>query len=202
MIPLRRSIIVKEHGKLPFPEGTACADVLVAGEKGGKLAQRVFYGLGLAFLYKTLMSLFGLWKDIPKYVFDRSSSLPNATVMGEITPELLGVGYIIGPKIAGIMVAGGVLSWLVLIPLITLLGDNLVSAFPPANKMISEMSPIEIWSNYIRYIGAGAVTFGGVVTLVRSFPTIINAFKDSFRDLKENKNNVNRCRVEPKKISH
>ncbi len=189
MIPLRRSIIVKEHGKLPFPEGTACADVLIAGEKGGKLAQKVFYGLGIAFVYKTLMSLFGLWKDVPKYVFGRSSSLPNATIMGEITPELLGVGYIIGPKIAGIMVAGGVLSWLVLIPLITLIGDNLTTVFAPATTLISDMSPNEIWSNYIRYIGAGAVTFGGIVTLIRSFPTIISAFKESFADLKQNKSN-------------
>ena len=189
MIPLRRSIIVKEHGNLPFPEGTACADVLIAGEKGGKLAQKVFYGLGIAFLYKTLMSLFGLWKDVPRYVFGRNTSLPNGTIMGEITPELLGVGYIIGPKIAGIMVAGGVLSWLVLIPLITLMGDNLTSVFAPADMLISDMSPNQIWSNYIRYIGAGAVTFGGVVTLIRSFPTIISAFSDSFKDLKETKEN-------------
>ncbi len=189
MIPLRRSLIVKEHGKLPFPEGTACADVLVAGEKGGSLAQKVFYGLGIAFLYKFLMSILGLWKDVPTYIFGRKSSLPNGTINGEITPELLGVGYIIGPKIAGIMVAGGVLSWLVLIPLITLLGDNLTQVFPPAQKMISEMSPSEIWSNYIRYIGAGAVTFGGIVTLVRSFPTIISAFSDSFKDLKESRGN-------------
>lgn len=198
MIPLRRSIIVKEHGKLPFPEGTACADVLIAGEQGGTLAQKVYYGLGIAFLYKSLMSLFGLWKDIPQYVLSRTSALPNGTVNGEITPELLGVGYIIGPKIAGIMVAGGVLSWLVLIPLITLLGDNLISVFPPAEKLISEMSAKEIWSNYIRYIGAGAVTFGGIVTLIRSFPTIINAFKDSFKDLKENRgdNKVEKERTE------
>jgi len=198
MIPLRRSIIVKEHGKLPFPEGTACADVLIAGEKGGKLAQKVYYGLGIAFLYKTLMSLFGLWKDVPQYVFSRTSSLPNGTITGEITPELLGVGYIIGPKIAGIMVGGGVLSWLVLIPLITLLGDNLTAVFAPADKLISEMSAAEIWSNYIRYIGAGAVTFGGIVTLVRSFPTIINAFRDSFKDLKEKRTNgkVEKIRTE------
>ena len=198
MIPLRRSIIVKEHGKLPFPEGTACADVLIAGEKGGKLAQKVYYGLGIAFLYKTLMSLFGLWKDVPQYVFSRTSALPNGTVNGEITPELLGVGYIIGPKIAGIMVGGGVLSWLVLIPLITLLGDNLTTVFAPADKLISEMSAAEIWSNYIRYIGAGAVTFGGIVTLIRSFPTIINAFRDSFNDLKENRKNgkVEKIRTE------
>ncbi len=189
MIPLRRSIIVKEHGKLPFPEGTACADVLVAGEKGGKLAQKVFYGLGIAFAYKTLMSLFGLWKDVPRYIFSRTSALPNGTIDGEITPELLGVGYIIGPKIAGIMMGGGVLSWLVLIPLITLLGDHMTSIFAPANKLISEMSAAEIWSNYIRYIGAGAVTFGGIITLIRSFPTIINAFKDSFKDLRKSKEN-------------
>ncbi len=190
MIPLRRSIIVKEHGKLPFPEGTACADVLVAGEKGGKLAQKVFYGLGIAFAYKLLMSLLGLWKDVPRYTFGRNTAMPNATIMGEITPELLGVGYIIGPKIAGVMVAGGVLSWLVLIPLITLLGDNLTTVFAPASKLVSEMSANEIWSNYIRYIGAGAVTFGGIVTLIRSFPTIISAFSDSFKDLKESKSNT------------
>ncbi len=190
MIPLRRSLIVKEHGKLPFPEGTACADVLIAGEKGGALAQKVFYGLGIAFVYKVLMSIFGLWKDVPQYIFSRKSSLPNGTINAEITPELLGVGYIIGPKIAGIMVAGGVLSWLVLIPLITLLGDNLTTVFAPGTKLISEMSPREIWSNYIRYIGAGAVTFGGIITLIKSFPTIISAFKDSFNDLKESKSGV------------
>ncbi|MCB9206519.1 MAG: oligopeptide transporter, OPT family [Ignavibacteriales bacterium] len=198
MIPLRRSLIVKEHGKLPFPEGTACADVLVAGEKGGKLAQKVYYGLGIAFLYKFLMSILGLWKDVPSYIFSRKSSLPNGTINGEITPELLGVGYIIGPKIAGIMVAGGVLSWLVLIPLITLLGDNLTTVFAPGTKLISEMSPAEIWSNYIRYIGAGAVTFGGIITLIRSFPTIVSAFSDSFKDLKESKGNnkVEKLRTE------
>ncbi len=187
MIPLRRSLIVKEHGKLPFPEGTACADVLVAGEKGGELAKKVYYGLGIAFIYKVLMSIIGLWKEVPQYVFSRKSALPNGTINGEITPELLGVGYIIGPKIAGIMVAGGVLSWLVLIPLITLLGDNLTTVFAPGTKLISEMSPREIWGNYIRYIGAGAVTFGGIITLIKSFPTIISAFKDSFQDLKENR---------------
>jgi putative OPT family oligopeptide transporter len=189
MIPLRRSLIVKEHAVLPYPEGTACADVLIAGEKGGNLAKKVYYGLGIAFLYKLFMSILGLWKEVPAYIFSRKSALPNGTINGEITPELLGVGYIIGPKIAGIMVAGGVLSWLVLIPLITLMGDNLTNVFAPGTKLISQMSPSEIWSNYIRYIGAGAVTFGGIVTLIKSFPTIISAFKDSFADLKENKAN-------------
>ncbi len=189
MIPLRRALIVKEHGTLPYPEGTACADVLIAGEKGGNLAKKVYYGLGIAFLYKLFMSIFGLWKDVPTYVFGRKSALPNGTINGEITPELLGVGYIIGPRIAGIMVAGGVLSWIVLIPLITLLGDNLTSIFAPGTKLISEMSASEIWNNYIRYIGAGAVTFGGLITLIKSIPTIVSAFSDSFKDIKSNRAN-------------
>lgn len=189
MIPLRRALIVKEHGVLPYPEGTACADVLVAGEKGGNLAKKVYYGLGIAFLYKFLMSILGLWKDVPTYVFARKSALPNATINGEITPELLGVGYIIGPRIAGIMVAGGVLSWIVLIPLITILGDQLTSIFPPGTKLIAQMSPSEIWNNYIRYIGAGAVTFGGLITLIKSIPTIVSAFSDSFKDIKANRAN-------------
>ncbi len=107
MVPLRRSLIVKEHGNLPYPEGTACAAVLVAGEKGGKLARNVFWGLGISFLYKSLMSIGGLWKDTPQHVFGRNSALPNGTINAEITPELMGVGYIIGPRISGIMVAGG-----------------------------------------------------------------------------------------------
>ncbi len=190
MIPLRRSLIVKEHGNLPYPEGTACADVLIAGEKGGKLAQKVYYGVGLAFLYKLLMSILGLWKSIPTYVFSKNSALPNAAISGEITPELLGVGYIIGPRIAGIMVAGGVLSWFVLIPLITLLGTGLTNAFPPeTTQLISQMTADDIWGNYIRYIGAGAVTFGGLFTLIKTLPTIVSAFRDSFKDLKESRNN-------------
>lgn len=191
MVPLRRSLIVKEHGNLPYPEGTACADVLVAGEKGGNLAKKVYYGLGVAFLYKVLMTVFGFWKDVPQIVFSRKSALPNGTVNGEITPELLGVGYIIGPSISGVMVAGGVLSWLVLIPLITFMGDYLtVPLLPEKVKLISDMSADEIWSKYIRYIGAGAVTFGGVMTLIKTLPTIVSAFRDSFKDLKNQKNNA------------
>ena len=188
MIPLRRSLIVKEHGNLPYPEGTACADVLVAGEKGGALAQKVYYGLGIAFLYKLLMSILGLWKDTPTVVFKKDSALPNGTINGEITPELLGVGYIIGPKIAGVMVAGGVLSWLVLIPLITVIGSGLPAPFPPETvKLIADMSPSELWSRYIRYIGAGAVTFGGIITLIKTLPTIVSAFRDSMADLRQNR---------------
>ena len=185
MIPLRRALIVKEHGNLPYPEGTACADVLIAGEKGGDLAGKVFLGLGIAFVYKAAMSIFGLWKEVPALIFKKTSSLPNGTINGEITPELLGVGYIIGPRIAGVMVAGGVLSWLVLIPLITLIGEGLTVPFAPETvKLISDMSPDEIWSRYIRYIGAGAVTFGGIITLIKSLPTIVNAFRDSLKDFK------------------
>lgn len=198
MIPLRRALIVKEHGTLPYPEGTACADVLIAGEKGGNLAKKVYYGLGIAFLYKLFMSILGLWKDVPTFVFGRKSALPNGTINGEITPELLGVGYIIGPRIAGIMVAGGVLSWIVLIPLITLMGDKLAAVFPPGTKLIADMSPSEIWNSYIRYIGAGAVTFGGLVTLVKSIPTIVSAFSDSFKDIKSNRANKQNNVVEEK----
>jgi putative OPT family oligopeptide transporter len=188
MIPLRRSLIVKEHGKLPYPEGTACADVLIAGEKGGTLAQKVYYGLGIAFLYKLFMSILGFWKDTPTYIFNKASALPNGSVSGEITPELLGVGYIIGPRISGVMVAGGVLSWLVLIPLITVIGSGLTVPFPPeTTRLIADMSPSEIWSRYIRYIGAGAVTFGGVITLIKTFPTIISAFRDSIADFRNNR---------------
>jgi len=192
MVPLRRSLIVKEHGTLPYPEGTACAEVLVAGERGGSMANKVFAGLGIAFVYKSLMSIFGLWKDVPAYVTSRSSVYPNATVNGEITPEYLGVGYIIGPKIAGTIVAGGVLSWLMLIPMISFFGDGLHSVLKPgwAGKLISEMSPGEIYRGYVRYIGAGAVAAAGLITLIRTLPTIVSAFKESFgslRDLKAGK---------------
>lgn len=187
MVPLRRSLIVKEHGTLPYPEGTACAEVLIAGERGGSMAGKVFAGLGIAFLYKSLMSIFGLWKDVPAYVTSRTSSFPNATVNAEITPEYLGVGYIIGPKIAGNLVAGGVLSWLVLIPLISFIGDALPTTLKPgwAGKLISEMSPGEIYRGYVRYIGAGAVAAAGVITLIKTLPTIVSAFKESFGSLKD-----------------
>lgn len=193
MIPLRRSLIVKEHGVLPYPEGTACAEVLVAGERGGTLAQRVFAGLGIALLYKFLMSILGLWKEVPAYVTSRASQFPNATINGEITPEYLGVGYIIGPRIAGTMVAGGVLSWLVLIPLVSIFGERLPEVLKPGweNKLISQMNPVEIYRGYVRYIGAGAVACSGVITLLRSLPTIISSFRDSLADLSASRTQVN-----------
>src|SRR5689334_8623567 len=149
MIPLRRSLIVKEHGVLPYPEGTACADVLIAGERGGSMAAYVFSGVGMAFLYKSMMSILGLWKDTPTYTASHNSSFPNAQVSAEITPEYMGVGYIIGPKIAGVLVAGGVLAYLVLIPLITFIGDGLPAVLKPAGTLISAMSPSQIRLGFV-----------------------------------------------------
>lgn len=187
MVPLRRALIVKEHGTLPYPEGTACAEVLVAGERGGAMAGLVFRGLGIAFLYKSLMSILGLWKDVPQYTTGRTSPFPNAQLAAEITPEYLGVGYIIGPKIAGNLVAGGVLSYLVLIPLIYIVGENLPAALRPGlgDALIRDMSPAEIRLGYARYIGAGAVAAAGLITLLRTLPTIVSAFKESFGALAE-----------------
>ncbi|MCG3145332.1 MAG: hypothetical protein HONDAALG_02922 [Gammaproteobacteria bacterium] len=189
MVPLRRSLIVKEHGTLPYPEGTACAEVLVAGERGGSFAGKVFAGLGIAFAYKSLMSIFGLWKETPTAQAAHGSSFPNASVSAEITPEYLGVGYIIGPRIAGVLVAGGVLSYLVLIPLITFIGDALPGVLKPGvgGKLISQMSPSEIRLGYVRYIGAGAVAAAGLITLIRTLPTIVSAFRESFKSLSDMK---------------
>ncbi|WP_293298034.1 OPT family oligopeptide transporter [Pedobacter sp. UBA4863] len=186
MVPLRRSLIVKEHKNLPYPEGTACADVLIAGEKGGNLAQKVYYGLGIAILYKLLMSILGFWKEVPSYIFSKTSVLPNATIKTEVGPELLGVGYIIGPKVGSVMLGGGLFSWIVLIPMITMLGDQLSVPFlPEKTKLIAQMSADEIWNRYIRYIGAGAVAFGGLITLIKSLPTIVSAFGDAVKDLRK-----------------
>jgi len=191
MVPLRRSLIVKEHGNLPYPEGTACADVLIVGEKGGNLAKRVFAGVDTAIVYKLLMSVFGLWKDVPAARTGPSSVYPNATLNSEITPEYLGVGYIIGPRIAAEMFSGGVLSWLVLIPLISLFvpADRIAAdlhALGFGDAWIASHDPAEqIYRAYIRYIGAGAVACAGLMTLIRSLPTIVNSFRDSVRDLRK-----------------
>jgi len=196
MVPLRRSLIVKEHETLPYPEGTACAEVLVAGERGGSLASKVFAGLGVAFAYKSLMSILGLWKDVPTARASHSSSFPNASVSAEITPEYLGVGYIIGPRIAGVLVAGGVLSYLVLIPLITMIGDALPAVLKPGAGLIRDMSPDQIRNGYVKYIGAGAVAAGGLITLIRTLPTIISAFRESFKSLRDMKAGVAPARTE------
>jgi putative OPT family oligopeptide transporter len=195
MVPLRRALIVKEHGVLPYPEGTACAEVLVAGERGGMMAGLVFVGLAVGALWKALSWVFNLFLTEVGYSSPRSSQFPNATVNVDVSPEYLGVGYVIGPRIAGTMVAGGVLSWLVFLPLLSILGASLTEPFPPihpnfANNpatgrafLISEMSPGQLWSAYIRYIGAGAVLAAGIITLARTIPTIISSARGSFRDL-------------------
>ncbi len=184
MVPLRRSLIVKEHRNLVYPEGTACADVLIAGEQGGSMAKKVFLGLGVAFLYKLLMSVFGFWKDTPAIGTDNKSIYPNATVPAEISPELLGVGYVIGYRQSGILVAGGLLSYLVFIPLITLFGDAMTNVLKPAGKLVADMSVSEIRNAYVRYIMAGAVTAGGIITMIKTFPMLVSSLRDSIADLK------------------
>jgi putative OPT family oligopeptide transporter len=195
MVPLRRALIIKEHGVLPYPEGTACAEVLVAGERGGKLAALVFGGLGIGALWKALSWIFNLFRTEIGHSMARTSQFPNATLNVDISPEYLGVGYVIGPRIAGTMFAGGVLSWLVLLPLLSILGAYITVPFPPihpnfANNpatsrpfLISEMAPGQLWSAYIRYIGAGAVLASGLITLARTIPTIIASARGSLRDL-------------------
>ncbi len=178
MIPLRRFLIVREHGNLPYPEGLATAEVQVAGESGGKKGRLVFGGLGLGALYQLLSNSrgFGLWPEEP------SQRLPaKAEIGGSFTPELLGVGFIVGPRIAAIIFGGGALGWLVLIPLINLwAGDQVIY---PGTRPVSEMGPGEIWSNYIRYIGAGAVAFGGMITLIKSLPTIWQSFRQGIAEI-------------------
>jgi putative OPT family oligopeptide transporter len=193
MVPLRRALIVKEHGVLPYPEGTACAEVLVAGERGGKMATLVFSGLGIGALWKSLSWIFGLFRTEVGHSFARGGMFPNATVAVDISPEYMGVGYVIGPRIAGTMVAGGVLSWLVLLPLMSIMGAYVTTPFPPitpANALnpatgqpylISEMAPIQIWSAYIRYIGAGAVLAAGLITLGRTLPTILSSAREGLK---------------------
>src|SRR5438105_839307 len=194
MVPLRRALIVKEHGVLPYPEGAACADVLVAGERGGKLAAMVFGGLGVGALWKSLSWVFNVFAQELDYSTPRTSQFANATLNVDISPEYMGVGYVIGPRIAGTMFAGGVLSWLVLLPLISILGAYVPTPFPPihpnfANNpatglpfRISEMGPAQLWSAYIRYIGAGAVLAAGLITLARTIPTIVASAREGFKD--------------------
>lgn len=181
MIPLRRMLIVQEHGKLAYPEGTACADVLIAGETGGNLAKLVFAGLGVGVAYKFLMSILGLWKAEPAYGF---KSYQGAILSGEITPELLGVGYIIGPRIAGIMMAGGVVAWFCLMPMIKFFGQNALLAIPPSKIPIADMGMWAIWKDYIRYIGGGAVVFSGILCVFKALPMIWRSFRASLNEIR------------------
>ncbi|MFL5402509.1 MAG: OPT family oligopeptide transporter [Gemmatimonadales bacterium] len=181
MIPLRRALIVKEHGRLTYPEGTACAEVLIAGDKGGLQARLLFQAFGIAFLYKFLMSGLKLWKEYPGRV---STFYKGASISAEVSPELLGVGYIIGPRIAGYLFAGGSLAYLVLIPAIKLFGAGLTQPIFAETKLIKDMSPGEVRAAFVFYIGAGAVASAGIIALVRALPTIVSAFRSGFQDLK------------------
>ena len=220
MIPLRRSLIVKEHAVLPYPEGTACASVLKAGEKGGEFAKTAFQGLGFAFAYALLQRLFKVIAETP--VFDTvkykviNRYYPSAQIAADITPEYLGVGYIIGARIAGVLVAGSVLSWLVFNPLLASLVDPMNVAIQqvklgylkdlsdtaggyggwnPATHTFADPATA-IYRAYIRQVGAGAVAMGGFITLIKTIPTIISSFKESLGAVKEKDQATSRLRTE------
>ncbi|HTV08726.1 MAG TPA: oligopeptide transporter, OPT family [Candidatus Aquilonibacter sp.] len=186
MIPLRRQLIVEEHGTLTYPEGTACADVLQAGERGGSFASRVFLGLGLGGLYALFQNsnLLALFPDTPNWSpnFDPHGQqiMKGAAIRADVTSEYLGVGYIIGIRVAAIMLAGGVVSWLVFMPAIVFFGKHLPTPVYPGVVPISQMTPSDLWSTYVRPMGAGAVAASGLITLLRTAPTIINALSAGF----------------------
>jgi len=182
MVPLRRQLIVKEHGNLAFPEGTACADVLVAGERGGSFAGRVFWGLGLGGVYTFLMKTVLAWTEQPEA---RPRWFPGASFRVNITSEYLGVGYIIGPRVSGILFAGGIISWLVMMPAIKFYGQ-MAGGTPiyPSTIPVPQMTPDDIWRSYIRPMGAGAVAAAGLITLLRTLPTIISALRAGLKDVR------------------
>lgn len=183
MIPLRRALIVQQHKELKYPEGTACAEVLKAGEshEAGSCAQgakagagaggaAIFTGFGVGLIYKAAMSAFKAWKDTPEKIF--GAPFNGGSISADISPELLGVGYVIGTRVSAIMAAGGVLSYLVLIPLIKFFGEGATVPIAPGTKLIKDMDPAGVHGAYILYIGAGAVTAGGIISLGRSLPLI------------------------------
>ncbi|RYZ50054.1 MAG: OPT family oligopeptide transporter [Sphingobacteriales bacterium] len=204
MIPLRKSLIVNEHATLPYPEGTACASVLKAGEKGGNFARTAFWGLGFSLVYALLQKVFHVIAEVPAWVTEKTNKfLPSAQVSGEITPEYMGVGYIIGPKIGGILVAGGVLAWLGLIPLLATLIDPALAAkqlvklglladiakpggagnWDPVTQSFADY-PRAIYQAFVKQIGAGAVAAGGFITLLKTIPTIVTTFRESLGSVK------------------
>ena len=221
MVPLRKSLIVDEHENLPYPEGTACASVLIAGEKGGDFAKTAYLGLAFAFGYAILQKVFHVIAETPAWVTKQSNKFfPSATVNGEITPEYMGVGYIIGPKIAGVLVAGGVLAWLGLIPLLAslvpaettalqlvklgYLKDLLTPGGPggwdPASKTFADTASA-IYRAYVRQIGAGAVAAGGFITLIKTIPTIISSFKSSFGSMNKTEGKMQEVKRTEKDLS-
>jgi putative OPT family oligopeptide transporter len=200
MIPLRRALIVQQHGLLKYPEGTACAEVLIAGashesqvaaargaapdsltKNAGIGARTIFTGFGLGVIYNVAMKALHGWKDTPEKIF--GAPLKGGSVGCEITPELLGVGYVIGPRIAAVMAAGGVLSYLLLIPLIKFFGDGLMTPLSPGSSLIRDMGPNQIRGAYVLYIGAGAVAAGGIISLLRSLPLIWSGIRGGFGNL-------------------
>ena len=185
MIPLRRQLIVDEHETLIYPEGTACADVLMAGERGGSFASRVFLGLGLGALYTLFQNedLFALWPGTPKKDFNIGPQhlLKGGSIRSDCTAEYLGVGYIIGVRTAAVMLAGGVFSWLVLMPAIYFFGSHLSAPLYPGTVPVGDMSPSDLWRTYVRPMGAGAVAAAGLITLLRTLPTIVGALTQGFR---------------------
>jgi putative OPT family oligopeptide transporter len=183
-IPLRRYLIIKEHGRLLYPEGTACAEILMAGQSGGVKARNVFTGLGIGALYKFCMGGDGgalkFWNGLPTWT---PRWYPGSRVNIEVSPELLGIGYVIGYRTSALMVAGGVLSWLVLIPMLRFFGQASGEVILPATKIIRLMSVEELYRDYVKYMGAGAVTAGGIFSMVRAMPSIISSFKASVKQL-------------------
>lgn len=204
MVPLRKALIVNEHDNLPYPEGTACGDVLKAGERGGDFAKTAFWGLGVAFVYAILQKVMHVIAETPHYATQQINKFfPSARVSGEITPEYLGVGYIIGPKIAGVLVAGSVLSWMVFIPLLsTLVPPDVIAiqlvklgylsdianaggkgGWDPVTHTFNDYSAA-IYYAYVRQVGAGTVAAGGIITLVKTIPTIVKSVKGSMASLR------------------
>lgn len=181
MVPLRTALIVQEHGVLPYPEGMACAEVLVAGEEGGVKSGTVFTGLGIAALYKFIADGIKLFPSEVDFSF---KSYKGAGVGMDVLPALAGVGYICGPKISSYLFAGGTLAWFVLMPLIALFGPAIV--LYPGTVPIGEMGTWDIWSNYIKYIGAGAVAAGGIMSLIKSLPMIVRTFRDAMKGFGKN----------------
>lgn len=181
MVPLRQALIVEEHGTLPFPEGTACAEVLLAGEEGGSKAGTVFSGLGIAAAYKFIAD--GL-KVFPSEIGYDIKAYAGSSVGVQVLPALAGVGYICGPKISSYMLAGSTLSWFVLMPTIALFGADAQAIFPGTDP-IAQMAPSDLWGTYIKYIGAGAVATGGVISLIKSLPLIAKTFKQAMQSMKK-----------------
>src|SRR6202453_2745535 len=203
MIPLRRQLIVEEHDTLIYPEGTACADVLMAGERGGSFASRVFLGLGLGGIYTLFQNdnLFALWPSQPDYQpdFGIQRLLKGSAIRADCTPEYLGVGYIIGIRVSAIMLAGGIFSWLVLMPAIYFFGSKLSAPLYPGTVLITQMSPSDLWSTYVRPMGAGAVAAAGLITLLRTAPTIFGALMQGVRSMG---NKSADAKTRPSRIEH